>query len=61
MHGGSEVTIRKLLLGIILILILNGIFFSRALVLETKIEDVPGFTEPDFKGCPVKVEVKEER
>ena len=61
MDGGSEVNVRKLLLGIILILIFNGIFFSRALILETRIEDVPKLTELDFKGCPLNVEVKEAR
>ncbi|KPU62433.1 hypothetical protein EP1X_08780 [Thermococcus sp. EP1] len=53
--------IRKLLLGIILILIFNGIFFSRALILETNSENSPIFMEQNFKQCSVQIKVREVR
>ncbi|USG99931.1 hypothetical protein K1720_00105 [Thermococcus argininiproducens] len=51
--------IRKLLLGAGLVVILYGLFFSRAIILETNSENSPMLTEQNFKQCSVKIKVRE--
>ena len=54
-------SLRKLLLGVIVVILVYVMLFSRALIIETKVENMPRFGEVNFKECPAKIEIKEVR
>ncbi|MCD6139628.1 MAG: hypothetical protein J7J05_01565 [Thermococcus sp.] len=54
-------SLRKLLLGVIVVILIYVVLFSRALIIETKVENMPRFGEVNFKECPAKIEIKEVR
>ncbi len=54
-------SLRKLLLGVIGVILIYVVLFSRALIIETKVENMPRFGEVNFKECPAKIEIKEVR
>ncbi|KUJ99007.1 MAG: Uncharacterized protein XD43_1324 [Thermococcales archaeon 44_46] len=58
---GSEMRPKKYLLGAVLVLLIYAVFFSRAIIIETRVENMPKFGEENLEKCPAKIEVKEVR